>query len=437
MEKEREDTYPPFLSVLSVKEHSPKIPSLANSCNSFYDSNMDGFNLKVIVAWGFFFAFVIISVYVIVIKKLKRMVRGEEEREAPDFVLENIRHTLDQRKAIFHELEVQEKLNEIILNNLAIGVAVFDKFKIFKSANPMFRKLFNLSKESVNQSIVQFQEGSPELFQFVRQLKDTGDGKGQIDNTSIRGKIVKLQARPVSELLGGKGGYLVLAEDITEIEAAKSQLELKKRLEIIGEMSAGLAHEFRNALSTLKGYAQMIENESPPSIIAEHNAQILSEVEDINNVVNQFLLYAKPLQLNLQIVAGATIREDILVTFPDLQNILEITVIPEDISFKTDRALLKQCLVNLIRNSREHLAGTGGIHVHIEKLKGSIRIAVQDNGSGMDAEILEHALVPFYTTRKDGTGLGLSLCEKIVSRLGGSITIESATDMGTTVVLTL
>jgi len=214
---------------------------------------MDGFNLKVIVAWGFFFAFVIISVYIIVIKKLKRVVRGEEEREAPDFVLENIRHTLDQRKAIFHELEVQEKLNEIILNNLSIGVAVFDKFKIFKSANPMFLKLFNLSQESVNQSIVQFQDGSPELLQFVRQLKDTGDGKGQIDNTSIQGRIVKLQARPVSELLGGKGGYLVLAEDITEIEAAKSQLELKKRLEIIGEMSAGLAHEFRNALSTLRG----------------------------------------------------------------------------------------------------------------------------------------------------------------------------------------
>jgi len=181
----------------------------------------------------------------------------------------------------------------------------------------------------------------------------------------------------------------------------------------------------------------MIENESPPSIIAQHNTQILSEVEEINNVVNQFLLYAKPLQLNLQIVSGATIREDILLTFPDLQNILEITVIPDDISFKTDRTLLKQCLINLIRNSREHLAGTGRIHVHIEKLKGSIRIAVQDNGSGMDAQIVEHALVPFYTTRKDGTGLGLSLCEKIVSRLGGSITIESATDVGTTVVLTL
>ncbi len=398
---------------------------------------MDGFNLKVIVAWGFFFAFVIIAVYIIVIRKLKRVVRGEEEREAPDFVLENIRHTLDQRKAIFHELEVQEKLNEIILNNLAIGVAVFDKFKIFKSANPMFRKLFNLSKESVNQSIVQFQDESPELFLFVRKLKDTGSGKGQIENSSIRGKIIKLQATPVSELLGGKGGYLVLAEDITEIEAAKSQLELKKRLEIIGEMSAGLAHEFRNALSTLKGYAQMIEKESPPSIVAEHNAQILSEVEDINNVVNQFLLYAKPLQVNLQTVSGSTIREDLLLAFPEIQNSLEISLIPEEISFKTDRTLLKQCLKNLIRNSRDHIAADGMIHVHMEKLEDSIRITVQDNGTGMEAQVLEHALVPFYTTRKDGTGLGLSLCEKIVSRLGGNIRVESAKDVGTTVVLTL
>ncbi len=398
---------------------------------------MDGFNLKVLVAWGFFSAFVIISVYIIVIKKLKRVVRGEEEREAPDFVLENIRHTLDQRKELFHELEIREKLNEIILNNLAIGVAVFDKFKILKSANPMFRKLFNLSDENINQSIVQFQKESPVLFQFIRKLKDTGNGKGQVDQDSVRGRIVKVHATPVSELLGGKGGYLVLAEDITDIEAAKSQLELKKRLEIIGEMSAGLAHEFRNALSTLKGYAQMIENASPTPTIAEYNGQILSEVEDINSVVNQFLLYAKPLQPNLQVVSAASLREDIIDSFPDIPDILEILITPEDLAFKTDRTLLKQCLTNLIRNSREHLSPTGMIHTHFEKSGENIRITVQDNGMGMDAETLEHALVPFFTTRTNGTGLGLSLCEKIVSRLGGSITVESAPDVGTTVVILL
>ncbi|MCK5878893.1 MAG: ATP-binding protein [Holophagae bacterium] len=398
---------------------------------------MDGFDLKVFIAWGFFFAFVIISLYIIVIKKLKRVVRGEEEREAPDFVLENIRHTLDQKKALSQELEIREKLNEIILNNLAIGVAVFDKFKLLKSANPVFRRLFELSEKSLNQSIVQFQKESPELFQFVRELKDTGYGKDQTDRTDVRGRIVKLHSTSVRELLGGKGGYLVLAEDITDIEAAKSQLELKKRLEIIGEMSAGLAHEFRNALSTMKGYAQMIDNESPPSAIAEHNAQILSEVEDINSVVNQFLLYAKPLQPNLEDVSAATIREDILDSFPGMGNVLEVATVSENLSLKTDRTLLKQCLTNLIRNSREHLSSDGMIRVHLEKWEKSIRITVQDNGTGMDEKTLERALVPFYTTRKEGTGLGLALCEKIVSRLGGSLNIESFPGVGTTVVVTL
>lgn len=398
---------------------------------------MNGFDLKVFIAWGFFFAFVIISVYIIAIKKLKRVVRGEGEREAPDFVLENIRHALDQRKVLFHELEVREKLNEIILNNLAIGVAVFDKFKLLKSANPVFRQLFSLSGQDLNQPSVQFQKENPKLFQFVWELKDTGSGEDQTDRGAVRGRIVKLHSTSVRELLGGKGGYLVLAEDITDIEAAKSQLELKKRLEIIGEMSAGLAHEFRNALSTLKGYAQMIENESPPPVIAEHNAQILSEVEDINSVVNQFLLYAKPLQPNLQNLSGITIREDILDSFPDMRDVLEVELAPEGLSFKTDRTLLKQCLTNLIRNSREHLSSEGMVQIHLEKLKNSMRITIQDNGSGMDGETLEHAMVPFYTTRKDGTGLGLALCEKIVSQLGGDINIESAPGIGTTVVITL
>ncbi|NOZ13327.1 MAG: PAS domain-containing protein [Acidobacteria bacterium] len=398
---------------------------------------MDGFNMKVLVAWGFFLAFVIISIYIIIIKKLKKVVRGEEEREAPDFVLENIRHTLDQRNALFRELEIREKLNEIILNNLAIGVAVFDKFKILKSANPMFRRLFHLPEEKLNQSIVQFQEESPELFQFVRQLKDTGTGKEQEEQTTVRGRIIKLHSTPVSELLGNKGGYLLLAEDITDIEAAKSQLELKKRLEIIGEMSAGLAHEFKNSLSTLKGYAQMIENESQSGIIGKYTARILSEVEDINGVVNQFLLYAKPLQPEIETVPVSSFREEILNSFPDLKNIIEITVTPETLTIKTDRTLLKQCLINLIRNSLEHLKNDGIIRISVENEKTGIRITVRDNGIGMDRETLERARVPFFTTRKDGTGLGLAICEKIVSRLGGKMTIDSAPDVGTTVEILL
>ncbi len=393
--------------------------------------------MKVLVAWGFFLAFVIISIYIIIIKKLKKVVRGEEEREAPDFVLENIRHTLDQRNALFHELEIREKLNEIILNNLAIGVAVFDKFKILKSANPMFRKLFHLPEEKLNQSIVQFQEESPELFQFVRQLKDTGTGKGQKGQTTVRGRIVRLHSTPVSELLSGKGGYLLLAEDITDIEAAKNQLELKKRLEIIGEMSAGLAHEFKNSLSTLKGYAQMIENESQSGTIGKYTARILSEVEDINGVVNQFLLYAKPLQPEIEAVSVSSFQEEILDTFPDLKNIIEITSAPENLILKTDRSLLKQCLVNLIRNSLEHIPNNGTIRISIENKKNGIRITVRDNGSGMDRETLERARVPFFTTRKDGTGLGLAICEKIISRLGGNMTIDSAPDVGTTVEISL
>jgi len=393
--------------------------------------------MKVLVAWGFFLAFVIISIYIIIIKKLKKVVRGEEEREAPDFVLENIRHTLDQRNALFRELEIREKLNEIILNNLAIGVAVFDKFKILKSANPMFRRLFHLPEEKLNQSIVQFQEESPELFQFVRQLKDTGTGKEQEEQTTVRGRIIKLHSTPVSELLGNKGGYLLLAEDITDIEAAKSQLELKKRLEIIGEMSAGLAHEFKNSLSTLKGYAQMIENESQSGIIGKYTARILSEVEDINGVVNQFLLYAKPLQPEIETVPVSSFREEILNSFPDLKNIIEITVTPETLTIKTDRTLLKQCLINLIRNSLEHLKNDGIIRISVENEKTGIRITVRDNGIGMDRETLERARVPFFTTRKDGTGLGLAICEKIVSRLGGKMTIDSAPDVGTTVEILL
>lgn len=396
---------------------------------------MDSFNLRLIIAWGFFLAFLIVALYIIVVRKLRKMVSGEEEREAPDFVLENIRSTLDQRKEMSRELAMREQLNASILKNLDLGVAIFDRFKVLKTANPMFFSLFNLAETVLGQSIVQWQDTVPELFNFVKELRHHGDTKEDDIRIPLRGRTVQMRAVPVGETAPeGSGGFLVIAEDITDIESAKMQLELKKRLEIIGEMSAGIAHEFRNALSTVKGYAQMIQTEPDRNLVQEHVRHILSEVDDINTVVNQFLLYAKPLQVVRQLVTGGEISEDIAEQFPEGKHRLRVEI-PDDIQLQTDRVLLKQCLVNIIRNSFQHSAENETVQVVAEQTANHIRISIRDNGTGMEPETLKRAVVPFFTTRKDGTGLGLALCEKIVSKLGGTMTIDSAPEIGTTVVI--
>ncbi len=389
------------------------------------------------LAWGLFVTFLVIAFFVIVVRKLRKVVSGEDEKETPDFVLENIRNTLAQRKQMSETLQQRETLNAIILQHVDLGIAIFDRFKVLKSANPMFLSLFQLTEQSIGQSIVQWQDACPPLFSFLRDLKWQLPRKEATASWESGDLFIQARAVQVDAADSGVQGYLVIAQDTTEMEAAKRQLELKQRLEMLGEMSAGLAHEFRNALSTLKGYAQMIRSESTDNL-HEHARQILTEVDEIDQLVGQFLLYAKPLQVHPETFSGADFKKDIspLITLPEERIELDI---PDSLTMHTDRRLLRQCMDNLIRNSIAHMNDPESRLQISASVNGRnrINITVRDEGTGMDSETLERACIPFFTGRPDGTGLGLAICEKIVIRLGGNMKLDSAPGAGTSVTITL
>ncbi len=397
---------------------------------------MNEFQLRIMLAWGLFLTFIVIAFFIIVVRKLRKVVSGEDERETPDFVLENIRNTLAQRKQMSETLQQRETLNAIILQHVDLGIAIFDRFKVLKSANPMFLNLFQLNEQSLGQSIVQWQDVSPLLFGFLKDLKWQPQHKESSASWEIGERCIQVRAVQVDAVDSGVQGYLVIAEDTTEMEAAKRQLELKQRLEMLGEMSAGLAHEFRNALSTLKGYAQMIRSESTDNL-HEHARQILTEVDEMDQLVGQFLLYAKPLQIHPEEFTGLELKADIRPLIPLSDERVDLDI-PDTLSLNTDRRLLRQCLDNLIRNSIEHMEdGHSRIQISAARNGRRLSISIRDEGSGMDNETLERACIPFFTGRPDGTGLGLAICEKIVIRLGGTLKLDSAPGAGTTVTITL
>jgi signal transduction histidine kinase len=240
-----------------------------------------------------------------------------------------------------------------------------------------------------------------------------------------------------SAVRGKKGeilGVSFLIADLTHISELSRQVQLKENLASLGEMSAGIAHEFKNSLATISGYAQMLVQEAASDTGREFAGKIASETESLSRIVTEFLEFARPHGMARQTVNLNAVLEDCAQeTGVDLQlpkaPVLEVS---------GDAVLLRQAISNLLRNSAE--ASRNGSPVKVS-VRGSVeadklQISLTDNGRGIAAEDLSRIFIPFFTTKATGTGLGLALVHRIISEHGGAITVASDTK-GTTFTLTL
>jgi signal transduction histidine kinase len=223
-------------------------------------------------------------------------------------------------------------------------------------------------------------------------------------------------------------GALCLMSDLTELTALQKQIRWKENLAALGEMSAGIAHEFKNSLATISGYAQMIRSESKPGETRESADKILGQTRALTHVVTEFLKFAKPLEICYETVVMEPLverlAEELQESLPKCKFAYEGTFL----ELPGDEALLRQALLNLARNGAES-ASAGGrapkvtISGTLEELGGRKwqRICVADNGPGIPDHDLQKIFLPFYTTKADGTGLGLAVVQKVALQHGGSI----------------
>jgi signal transduction histidine kinase len=223
-------------------------------------------------------------------------------------------------------------------------------------------------------------------------------------------------------------GALCLMSDLTELTALQKQMRWKENLAALGEMSAGIAHEFKNALATISGYAQMIRSEAKPGDTYDSAERILDQTRALTHVVTEFLRFAKPLEISCETVPMQAVAERVV---QDLREAVPPCTVECEGMFQDlpgDEALIRQALVNLTRNAAE-AAREGGqaprvtISGTIEELGGRKwqRISVADNGPGIPQQDLPKIFLPFYTTKSEGTGLGLAVVQKVALQHGGSI----------------
>jgi signal transduction histidine kinase len=239
-------------------------------------------------------------------------------------------------------------------------------------------------------------------------------------------------------------GALCLMSDLTELTDLQRQVRWKENLAALGEMSAGIAHEFKNALATISGYAQMIHQEAPPGELLDNSERILEQTRALTHVVTEFLRFAKPLELCYETLPVESL---VLRVADEIQEAVPGCAIRTTGDFcevPGDEGLLRQALLNLTRNAAEAalMRGAQGrvtISGTFEERSGKKwqRISVADNGPGIPNADLAKVFLPFFTTKSEGTGLGLAVVQKVAMQHGGSVEARNLADGGAEFILWL
>jgi two-component system sensor histidine kinase HydH len=239
-------------------------------------------------------------------------------------------------------------------------------------------------------------------------------------------------------------GHIILFRDLTEIQELKREVERTQRLASLGRLAAGIAHEIRNPLSSIKGFATYFRERYKDIPEDQKTAEIMvQEVERLNRVIGQLLEFARPMSVRKKSTSiQSVIQHSLKMIERDAQakdiNIrMNLSPEIEEVSIDPDR--MNQVFLNLYLNGIEAMEEGGTLSVGLYPDDGGkqMKISVSDTGAGINKEDLVHIFDPYFTTKQSGTGLGLAIVHKIIESHKGEVKVESEPGKGTTVTIIL
>jgi signal transduction histidine kinase len=326
--------------------------------------------------------------------------------------------------------------SETLVRSHPGGLVVIDASGRLADANEPARAMLELPPSAVGRPADAGLSAFPELREAVAKARrgvatlaeefSTGD--------TAAGRRLAVTAVPVTGAAGSLLGTFVFLEDRTVTSRLTRELSAGRELAALGEMSAGIAHEFRNATATILGYTRLAGLAEDAATRSRHLQAVKSEAEHVARVTGDFLFFARPERLStvpsdLGRLAEETVAEE-RVASPTVSILVrgEFGVAP------VDAALIRRALINLLRNAREAACADGAAGHVLVRGEGvtdrMIRVAVEDDGPGVPSDALPKLFVPFFSTKESGTGIGLALVAKIAALHGGTITVERSAELG-------
>lgn len=350
-----------------------------------------------------------------------------------------------QERATAARAEASERLSEDIIASLTAGLLVAGPDGEIRILNPAGRRMLGLgeapSDEEIGRSLDELA-----LSEVIRECFSTGTAILRRDVSLPQSQHgishLGVGVSPLFDRDGRIHGAICLFTDLTAVKGLEEQLRLKESLATVGELTAGIAHEFRNGLATIHGYSKLFDLEALPGSYRAYVEGIRAETESLSQVVTNFLSFARPAELVLSRVelraicerAAEDIRADARALGGDVDLRGEFGVVDGD------EVLLRQAFSNLLRNALDAAGGAAGgprIVVQSETDGVTTRITVTDNGPGIAPELRERIFQPFYTSKRNGTGLGLALVQKIVVFHNGRVVAGASPSGGASMQITL
>ena len=367
-------------------------------------------------------------------------------------------HALERRRA-----ERSERFSERLIANIPSGLVAVNSSGHVTSANPYAVRIFSeLDKGASADQRLDAEDGlraleidyrryfasAPRMIEMVSDCLSTGKSfrRAEVDITLPDGRVrhLGLSISPITDTERAVEGALCMMTDLTEVIELRERMKLQESLANLGEMAAGLAHEFKNSLATIHGYVQLLDAQADTSLSQDKRRQTLdatlNEVRLLARLVTDFLNFAKPQTLSLSRISLRSIIDDcaseILPHLTDKQ--IELRVEGDFPDLPGDETLLRSAFSNLVRNATEAIEAdsqrrlisiAGSIDAGPDRRYANVRIS--DTGSGISATDLHRIFIPFFTTKSRGYGIGLAIVQKILVAHGGDVAVEKSDNTGT------
>ncbi len=350
----------------------------------------------------------------------------------------------DQSRAL-HRLE---RFHSCLLDTMPDGLITLGDTGVIQAANPAACRLLGEGKSLVG---IEWDSlaVSNETCAVAKDLLSTEAGQQEWVQLEAHGYNLEILAVPNlgqddneaegdSHVTTAETGLLLLIRDRTKIKALEEDLSTAQRLAAVGRLAAGLAHEIRNPLSAIRGFAQLFRKKMAGAEPESQYADIMvREADRLDKVITDLLYLSSPRKPEYSTVDLAELARDLqhMLQF-DLKEVgASLSCHIQAITLKADKDMLYQALLNLLLNAVNAVRETPEKQISLESFENenTVTIVVKDTGTGMTEEAKKHALEPFFTTRHQGTGLGLAMVHRIVCDHRGQMEVLSQKDKGTEV----
>jgi signal transduction histidine kinase len=332
-----------------------------------------------------------------------------------------------------------------LFSQMQIGIWLIDHRGSMVELNSISSQFLGLNRDEVlyrpiDHAISQLDPSQPNYNQFISFLTSTypQQNEMELEWETVEGRhLFLVRRRRINNKESGFSGDFFMMENKTEVDSLAKQAQLSNRLATIGQIAAGTAHEIRNPLTSIRGFLQVIGHKLKEIGQQKEQAYIdimLKEINRINSLVSEFLLLSKPRLVNRR-TSAILLQEAIDDILPIVQG--EATLHNIELHFhqevegslviEADSELIKQIFLNLCKNAIEAMEAEGVLTICISKDEHSKYAIVQiaDQGPGIPACMMEKVFDPFYTTKENGTGLGLPICKQILRELNGKMEVSS------------